>query len=189
MVRVGFIVEGDTEKIFIESKMFTQWALRRNIEIVSPVLDAEGGGNLLPQNIVPLVRTLQARSPKYIVILTDSEGKPVREVIKRIGTTHTKLIFVAVKALEAWFLADEDAIKSWLSIGSFHEPSPESTPGMPWDRLKDIARAHTKEGPGPSKPKFAKKMVEKFGFSFDRAASHPSCPSAAHFRDGLAKLK
>lgn len=189
MVKVGFIVEGDTEKILIESNMFKQWATRRNIEIVAPVLDAKGGGNLLPQNIEPLVRILQAKSPHYIAILTDSEGYPVANVINRIGTQHTNLIFVAVKALEAWFLADAEAMKIWLSIGSFHESQPELTPGKPWDRLREIARALTKPGPGASKPGFAKKMVEKYGFSLERAANHPNCPSAAYFCSGLEGLK
>ena len=49
MVKIGFIVEGDCEKIFIESDNFKNWANMQGIEICSPVVNAKGGGNLLPQ--------------------------------------------------------------------------------------------------------------------------------------------
>jgi hypothetical protein len=35
---------------------------------------------------------------------------------------------------------------------------------------------------------FAKKMVEKYRFSLERAAHHPHCPSAKSFYDGLLEL-
>ena len=57
MVRIGFVVEGDTEKIVIESAAFCAWAKSQGIEICSPVVNAEGGGNLLPQNIIPIIYT------------------------------------------------------------------------------------------------------------------------------------
>ena len=51
MVKVGFIVEGSTEAIVIESLQFKQWLIAQNIELVKPVLDACGSGNLLPKYI------------------------------------------------------------------------------------------------------------------------------------------
>jgi hypothetical protein len=39
------------------------------------------------------------------------EDAPNGEVVRnRIGTEHTSLIFIAVKAIEAWFLADSAAL-------------------------------------------------------------------------------
>lgn len=41
VVKVGFIVEGDTEKIIIDSAAFKDWARSHGIEICDPVLDAK----------------------------------------------------------------------------------------------------------------------------------------------------
>lgn len=51
MVRIGFIVEGDSEKIVIESVKFREFLRLNGFELVTPVVNAKGGGNLLPQNI------------------------------------------------------------------------------------------------------------------------------------------
>lgn len=53
MVKVGFIVEGESEKLVVESPMFQQWLHDHDCTLVTPVIDAKGGGNLLPQHIEP----------------------------------------------------------------------------------------------------------------------------------------
>lgn len=189
MVRVGFIVEGDTEKIVIDSAPFKTWAAGHGLEVCHPVIDAKGGGNLLPNNIEPMIQTLRAVQLDHIIILTDQEDAPNPETVRqRIGTTHTNLIFIAVKAIEAWFLADSTALGKWLESKSVHEAKPEQTPGMPWLRLKEIAEAANKRGPGSSKPQFALRMVKHYGFSIANAAKHPACPSVKHFHDELVRL-
>lgn len=42
MVKVGFIVEGDCEKIIIESPQFKQFLLSCGFELVTPVINAAG---------------------------------------------------------------------------------------------------------------------------------------------------
>jgi hypothetical protein len=188
VVKIGFIVEGDTEKIVIESDTFQKWAKTQGIEICSPVLNAKGSGNLLPQNIEPMIVQLQRAKPNHIVILTDLEYEPNEDAVRnRIGTTHTELIFVAVKAIEAWFLADTHALKKWLKI-DVTEYQPENTEQMPWDRLKAIAVELGQRGTGDSKPAFAKRMVKHYEFSMASAAQHPNCPSAKKFHNGLIEL-
>lgn len=189
MVKVGFIVEGDTEKILIESYRFKAFAKNNGVEVCSPVIDAKGGGNLLPQNILPSVARLRMAHVDHIVILTDLETAPSVETVKaRIGLEHTNLIFVAVKAIEAWFLADTGALRRWLKIDDAFELAPEATPGMPWDRLKALAAELKVRGPGNSKPIFARNMCERYGFDLTQAALHPACPSAKLFHDELLKL-
>jgi hypothetical protein len=189
MVRIGFIVEGDTEKIIIESAVFKEWARAQGLDVCTPVIDAKGGGNLLPQNIVPMVNQLRQNNPDHIVILTDLEEEPSEATVRqRIGTSHTSLIFIAVKAIEAWFLADSVALKKWLDVEQIFEEKPEQTIGLPWIRLKEVALSFKKQGPGSSKPGFAKRMVERYGFSIANAAQHPACPSAKRFHDGLIGL-
>jgi hypothetical protein len=190
MVKVGFIVEGSCEKVLINSVRFKRWASDQGLEICDPVIDARGGGNLLPHHIKPMLAQIERSQPDHIVILTDLEdATDVQAVKARITTEHTNLIFVAVKALEAWFLADTDAMRRWLNAPEFFEPTPEQTTGMPWDRLKEVANAHGSRGPGPNKVIFAKKMCsESLRYEFERAAFHPACPSAKAFRDGLREL-
>jgi hypothetical protein len=80
--------------------------------LVNPVIDAKGGGNLLPRNIEPLVATLRAKQAEHIVILTDQEDAPDSNSVKqRITNQYTELIFVAVKA---WLLAATQAVNCWL---------------------------------------------------------------------------
>lgn len=189
MVRLGFIVEGGTEKIIVESPQFVSWLKTMDIELVRPVIDAKGGGNLLPKNIEPMVNTLKSIGVDNIVILTDLDNENDTEtVIKRIGTEHTSLIFVAVKAIEAWYLADTSAMRKWLNNINFVENSPEQTSDKPWQRLKDIALAEGQSGPGSSKVAFAKKMVKHFNFDVSQSALHPRCPSAKYLKDGFAHL-
>ncbi|MCJ8271004.1 MAG: DUF4276 family protein [Psychrosphaera sp.] len=189
MVKVGFIVVGSTEAIVIESLQFKQWLIAQNIELVKPVLDACGSGNLLPKYIESMVAQLNAASAEHIVILTDLEDAPVVEVVRqRIANQHTNLIFVAVKAIEAWFLADTQAMNKWLKMTDFDELLPEQTPDLPWDRLKDITNDLDKRGPGNNKVKFAKQMVKHHGFAVPNAAQHPNCPSATDFINGLISL-
>lgn len=189
MVKIGFIVEGGTERIVLKSAAFAQWTRHHGIEICGDVLDAGGGGNLLPNNIKPLIRQLSQLQPDHIVILADLENEASTEAVKqRISNEDTKLIFISVKALEAWFLADSDALCKWLKQDGIHEALPEQTPGMPWNRLKELARTHGRPGPGHSKKSFAKHMVSHYGFCISHAARHPACPSAREFHDGLIKL-
>lgn len=189
MVRVGFIVEGDCEKIMVESAGFKQWAKDQGLEICSPVINAKGGGNLLPHHMAPMLDQLARSDPQHIVVLTDLEDAPDIAAVKtRITETHTKLIFVAVKALEAWFLADTQAMRSWLKQESYIEPLPEQTPGMPWERLRDVAKTHNTRGPGTSKVIFARKFCGEHNYKLANAAAHPACPSAKAFHDALLAL-
>lgn len=190
MVKVGFIVEGDSEKVLIESAGFRKWASDQGLEICSPVINAKGGGNLLPHHIKPMLAQIERSQPDHIVILTDLEdAKDVGAVKARITTEHTDLIFIAVKALEAWFLADTDAMRRWLNEPEFFELTPEQTLGMPWDRLKEVAKAYGPRGPGSNKVIFAKKMCgAALRYELERAAAHPACLSAKVFRDGLLEL-
>ena len=188
MVKVGFIVEGDTEKIIIESKNFGDLCESIQIEIAEPVQNAKGSGNLLPKNIDSYLKNLSKSKPEKVVVLTDLEDEAsVQDVRDRIKTKGIDIVFVAVKAIEAWFLADTVALASWLKVDSVTEEKPEETPNMPWERLNELANKHNVRGTGPSKPMFARKIIKYHNFSIVRAAEHPNCPSAKEFYDVLKR--
>ncbi len=187
MVKVGFIVEGGSESIIINSPQFKEFLTRHGCQLLSPVIDAKGGGNLLPKNIGVFLEQLQQQAADKIVVLTDLEmGPSVTVVRERIAHPQLDIIFVAVKALEAWYLADTDAMKRWLESADFFEKHPERTDGMPWDRLAEIAQELSQRGPGKNKVAFAKKIVKHHRFSIENAANHPDCPSAKEVVDYFA---
>ncbi len=82
-MRVSFIVEGDTEKIIIESAAFMAWAKASGIEICAPVINAKGGGNLLPQNMAQIVMQAKRANPDHIVILTDLEEFSIGDILSK----------------------------------------------------------------------------------------------------------
>ena len=154
--KIGFIVEGGSEKIIIESPQFRAFLNKHGYELVTPVIDAEGGGNLLPQNIEEFISRLEQKQVDAIYVLTDLEDElHIETVRKRVRHTKVTFAFIAVKALEAWYLADTCAMNTWLGTQDFYEPQPEKTVNKPWDRLKEIAAENGKRGPG-QKISFAK---------------------------------
>ena len=186
MVRVGFIVEGDSEQIVVSSPLFQQFLTRHNHQLVTPVINAKGGGNLLPQNIEVFLSRLKQQNVDKIVVVTDLEGEASADAVReRIGHAELDVIFVAIKALEAWYLADTEAMRSWLKDEDFYETQPEQTVGMPWNRVIEVAKLRKKQGPG-SKTSFAKKIVKHHHFSIENAANHPGCPSAKEMLDYFA---
>lgn len=191
MVKVGFIVEGSYEKIIIESEAFKNFLHRNGFELVEPVVDAKGAGNLLPRNIEPFIGVLEANGAERLYILTDSDGLPVEDVKERINHAKITAYFIAVKAIEAWFLADTQAMRKFLDIRDFTgEDFPEETPELPWERIKEIVEeTGSVKRRGKNKVAFARKMITDWGFSIENAATHPNCPSAkcvvAHFQSNI----
>lgn len=185
MVKVGFIVEGETEKIIIESDKFKEFLLNNDYELVTPVIDAKGGGNLLPSNIEPFIKRLKDSQAEMIVVLTDLEDEiSVDKVKERIEHSEIKVIFVAVKAIEAWFLADTEAMKSFLKVDNFMEEFPEQTINKPFERIKEIIKEKNARGVG-SKIILAKHMIKHHSFSIENSANHPNCPSAKEMIDSF----
>lgn len=193
MVTVGFVVEGDSDEFLPQSKAFRDWLSQEcNLEVVDPVVNAGGNGNMCNRKIKDYVDKLKIQAnPDKVVVLVDldpDQCAPCIEARKNIiGSESIDLVIVARKAIESWFIADTEAMKSWTGDDNFYEPEPESTEGMPWERLKQIGRSMGR-GPGNSKPSFAKKFVHKNGFDVRRAGNHPNCPSAKYFVEKLYAL-
>lgn len=83
MVKAGFIVEGASERIVVESSMFRELLHSCGYELVVPVVDAEGGGNLLPQNIDAFIARLDTAGAERIFVLTDLEDEAQVETVRR----------------------------------------------------------------------------------------------------------
>jgi hypothetical protein len=184
MVKVGFICEGDTEKIIVESESFRAILKDNNLEFVK-AFDATGNGNLLPQNIIPMINNLREEGAKKIFIITDlDEDACINKTKGRINAPAGIIVIVAVKKIEAWFLADGKTLSSLFKENfSFLHPEGETDPRQV---LKDLFILKTGRGIGDSKPKFAFKMVNN-GFSVTNAAEHFNCTTAKYFVQKLTQ--
>jgi hypothetical protein len=193
LVRVGFIVEGDCEKLLLESANFRQWAVAQQLEICDPIINAKGNGNLCQKRFMPLIQLCQKNAqPDKIVILTDLECDPcVTETKKRIGQEQIDLICVARKALESWYLADITALRLAFNkndLAEIQNPELTNEAEKPWDYLKTLAKQHQVRGPGSNKTLFTKRFLTHHQFDLTRAANHPDCPSATYFLTKLQAL-
>ena len=193
MVTVGFVVEGESETLLVRSEVFRQW-LREdcNLEVVDPVVNAAGSGNMCSRNIGDHVKILRtSANPDKVVVLADLDPDkrvPCVQVRKEIiGSQDIDLVAIARKAIESWFLADTEAMRRWLGDDTFCEAAPETLAGMPWDRLKEL---RDKEGRGPGRDRFVftRKFIRHHRFDVRRAARHDQCPSARYFVNRLCAL-
>ena len=193
MVTVGFVVEGESETLLVKSEVFRQW-LREdcNLEVVDPVVDASGNGNMHSRNIGASIKNLRTRAnPDKVVVLADLDPEKrvpcVQARKKIIGSQGIDLIAIAKKAMESWFLADTEAMRRWLGDDTFYEVAPETLTGMPWNRLKGL-RDKRGRGPGRERLVFTRKFIRDHRFDVRRAAQHAQCPSARYFLERLCAL-
>src|SRR5689334_2690998 len=124
MIKVGFIVEGDTEFILLKSTSFNKFLKKNNIELVN-VINACGSGNLLPHNIGGYIQLLERNGAEKIVILTDlDQDVCITSTKDRIKSRPQDLIVIAVQQIESWFLACTPAMRQLLKTDDFFFPLP-----------------------------------------------------------------
>lgn len=187
MIKVGFICEGYTERILLESPAFGSLLASLNIDLLQ-VINAEGCDNLLPHNIKPYTAILENAGAQFIIILTDlDDDSCITETKKRISAREKDVMIVAVKKIEAWFLACTPAMRNVLGRPGFECSSPEEEQ-EPFETINNLFIAHSGRGIGKKtagKKKLINRMLEN-GLDLTDAAAHGNCPSAAYF---LRKLK
>ncbi len=122
MVKVGFIVEGESAKIILESEPFKNLLSSLNLNHVEKIIDAGSGGNMLPHNREAYVAELKSNGATVIVILTDKEDAPCFTFVRdRIKTKANEFVVIAEKALEAWYLADSQTLSA-IFQKTYHYP-------------------------------------------------------------------
>lgn len=184
MVKLGFIAEGGTEKIILESPAFQAFLQEINLDYVENVVDVTGNNNLLPKYLPNHIKILEDQGANFFIILTDLDRDQCITLTKRrIGAPEFCLIIVSIKEIEAWFLSDSLAMQSVLKSEEYSCPEPESIDD-PFSFIRELVYSQTGQGVGNSKIRLAKKML-KNGFSIPNAASHPNCSSAQYFVNQL----
>ncbi len=187
MVKLGFIVEGDTEKIILERTDFFSYLSSKEIAFVPEVLNAAGNGNLLPHNVEKHTRILEAKGATHIFTLTDiDEDNCITLTKNRISPQNNQTVIVSIKAIESWFLADTESMKLFLNDDQFSQQDPENII-EPYEHIRTLR--FTKTGRGISgKVILAKSLTNTYKFSIINAAKHPACSSARYFLDKIDKV-
>lgn len=174
--KVAFIVEGGTEKILLESDQFSSWLASLELELVKPIVDATGGGNLLPHKIGDMIDTLMEKQPDHIFILTDLEHDPcISEVKARLVHPKIRDSFITVLATESWFLACTEALSSWLNKSHYISDPENRELAKPFERLKALGLEHKNRG--CSNKKILAKQMLLHGFTFEKVLEHSNCTS------------
>jgi len=163
-MNLGFIVEGFTEYEIVNSDKFKQFIQDCGHELVEPIINAEGGGNLLPRYINDFIRRINSGNIKAdkIIVITDLENEDSVEVVKdriHVNSIDRDCIFVPVKAIESWFIAHLDVIRKTTDKKFPDVNDPENKEILPWDRIKKICVDNKIRGPGFSKLAFSKRMI------------------------------
>lgn len=186
MVKLGFIVEGDNEKAILQSSRFRDLLNTLAVGFVDEVINAKGSGNLLPEYLADQVNALQTLGATHILILTDQEDAPCISSVKwRIDPENKHLVVIAVKAIEAWFLADTAAISAYMKVPDFFCEHPERI-FQPFQFIKKEKFERTGRGVNDKKQLCSRMLLS--GFSLQNAAAHPYCPSARYFLEKLKTL-
>ena len=185
MVKLGFIGEGANEKTVLESDSFRAILNELELEFVENVIDAKGGGNLLPKYLEDQVDKLQEEGATHILILADKEDALCITAVKsRIDPEGNFIVVIAVKAIEAWFLADNTAMSAYLK-SRFICDNPEEFE-KPFEHIRQLRWEWRERGLNHKKQLCSHMLLN--GFSIQNAAAHPNCPSAKYFIEKLKSL-
>ena len=185
MKKVGFICEGQTEYILLKSEGFKNYLISLDLEIAFDIIDAKGCKNLLPHNLEPSIRKLKEYGAEAIIILTDLDDDECITITKsRIDSQNDYLVIIAVKEIEAWFLANTISMKLLLADTNYVFEFPELE-NNPFKTIYDLLVAHKK---GSFNKRRVVKSLLNLGFTIQDSASHPNCPSAQYFINQLTAL-
>lgn len=185
-MKIGFIVEGYTERIILRSDNFQALLKVNELELVYEIIVAGSKDNLTQDKIGLNVQILRENGAEVILVLRDLDDcLNVAEARSKIITNSDIEKVISVQAIEAWFLADSITLSSMLSVNNFYFEKPEEEI-QPFDKLRELRIKHAGRGIGDKKV-FARIMVSN-GFSIENAAAHPNCPSALYFLNKLKQI-
>ncbi len=146
------------------------------IDFVKDVVDATGNKNLLPHNIEKYTQILKDKGATVILILTDlDEDACITLTKKRINPSINHIVIISIKQIEAWFLADEGAMRKFLKDDAYMIQNPETFVN-PFDEIRTLGlnSIGRKRGVG-TKVQLAKQMVDHANFSILHASKLQQC--------------
>ena len=181
MVKLGIICEGETEVLHFDTSLFRQFLQRFNLELIG-VVETGSKTQYFEDRLLKYRQILLDRGAEKIITLIDLDQDTCITFTKQaIPKFDNQTIVVAVKEIENWYLADSLTLNNLLG-----REVTIDWPEQVADAEKLIIQLRGK-GFGHSKPRLAKAMLNN-GFTVERAARHPNCPSARYFLTKLQTL-
>lgn len=194
MVKVGFIVEGDTESIILNHPNFDDFLLKFGLEKVGRAIksgdeDKEGGkDNMKPnhQKVTRNINSLFEQGAEFIFFIRDLEDLPcITSAKDEIHTIDNGIKIISVKAFDAFFLADSITLSKLLNQEKIIENPEEIDNPLEYLRNLFIEIRGINKGIGNRKTKIAN-LFAKNDFSFENAAVHSK--SAKYFLNKLQEI-
>jgi hypothetical protein len=183
LVKLGFIVEGSSDKLVLESELFRQFLDSLRVHYVQEVINARGCGNQLSKNRNAFTALLRDKGATHIFILTDQDSAPCYTARKvELQPGPNEYVVISRKMLESWFLADKAALSRFLATNDIECSHPELI-DAPLEEIGRLSKQYRKRG--VSDKLILAKLMLKSGFSILGAAAHPHCQSAAYFAQKL----
>ena len=181
MVRLGIICEGETEGVIFNTPEFKQLLEGFGVELIG-VVETGSKTQYFGDRLVKHREILMDKGADKIVALVDLD-KDVCITFTKQSVPHfeNQLIIVAVQEFENWYLADTTTLCNLLNRQVYID-----LPEQDNDAERTIIQLRGK-GFGHSKPRLANAM-KRHGFTIEKAAQHPNCPSANYFLTKLQTL-
>lgn len=183
MVKFGFIVEGDTEKILFGSSNFFNYLKSLNIDFIPEIINAKGIGRLLPHYISKYTEILKDKGATKIFIIADLETDPcVTKTKERITPGDIHQCIISKKTIESWYLADTEAIQNFLGTTEYICNDPEKIDN-PFEEIKNQRKHYRNKGLNDKK--MLARNILGCGLSFEKTTANPACTSAQYFHQKL----
>ncbi len=149
-----------------------------------------GSGNLLPHNIGTILQQLEKQGAEKIVILTDLDKEIcITKKKARINARPQDIVVVAVKQIEACFLAATPSMRQLLQDDQFYFEQPEKEDN-PFEVVRKLKLSCT--GRGISNGTGGKinlvQILLGLGYSIQQSESHANANSAYYFLQKLRTL-
>lgn len=186
MVNTSFICEDDAGKKIVDSSSFRQLLVVNEVNLVLPIHNAMGKGNLSQENISGLINKSIDNGAKHIFVLVDlDDDSCITNTKQNLIQQSNCNIIVCKRAIEAWFLADTQTLSALFKRNA-HFENPEN-PSVPYDVINQMHK-EAFNGRGVSKAILPIKLLG-LGFTVEKAAGHANCPSARYLLEKIKTLK
>ncbi len=187
MVKVGFICEGKTDRVVLNSDDFKRILGDNKIKMVGIPVSADGKDKFTDKHIGDKIKSLVDDGAEHIIFVRDLDDSQNISTAKNYMTMNfePKTKIIAVKAIESWFLADTAMLNKFFGTESIFIEFPEIEES-PAEKLSNLRNEYKNKGIS-DKVTFARTYCGH-GFSIENAANHPNCPSAKYFINKLKSL-
>lgn len=183
MVKFGFIVEGNTERILFKSEACLRYMKNLKIDFIHEIINAKGNGNLLPNHISEFTQILIDKGATKIFNISDlDKDECITKTKERIKPAKIHQCIINKKMIEAWFLADIVAMRNYLGSENYTCNNPEDMDN-PFEEIKK-QRINFKNKGVNDKKILARNLLSS-GLSFKKMTSNIKCSSAQNFHQKL----